>query len=1557
MTLKTGMLLGILAFLLATSVTAYALATPEEQQGRDLGRAIDLWLSGDIHGAAAHLEKIEIGRESTTPAADRAAFLLAAAYLHLGDRDALVRVVDVAADSEGSSWRRWVAYLGLLEAGGEASAIDGFAGSEILAAARHLQAGRPQQAHDLLDEENDPASLHLRSVAAVALGQDARGDLERLAQLEADSQVEADLIGAAILTLAGDDLAVGGDPLPRLSEMPSVSVYAARGLHLAALVFLAEGDSVSAERMLGELVSRHPGYAEHRMALLESGAMAGASGNWAMALEQYEEAESDFAKERGRLETLLEPAGVETAWTIWEDQWDWRQEIRLESGAARLALKNAVAVALDWNTGGDPDRPSALGDGDPSRSDSPAFHDQPTSEQWHGVRTLRGELASAQVDAADQAWRLQGLADDRSRRENYLDLGQMRATSSADTLAAAVARLDIMLARMDIALNNLDSARDQALVRFGTRCRTMAAELRRNLLYLEAVRHFHIDGPEVDPTSPSGIPSMAGLLTVEADLALEMESFLTTFDVRSEDLVTRSHALVWRPRLQEQSPALRAALASELSRAHLAVAGIDVERERLANDPAWRNAVAHHAALTARADSLAVAHQDLKMTVAAEVAARGMERLDTEREAIALHAADASFWLAVAGDHDDDPSGNARSSRTAALQRHQDFLEDHPEAAARSEVRFRLADLHLMQARDDFRVRMADFLGENPTADDLQDRGLAPFVDTAPAVALYGAILAEDPGYAHREAVLFSLGMILADDGNSEGETRLAELVREHPQSTYVQEAWLRLGDAGFDRRDLAACREAYGHASRGEDLDLKAIAYYKLGWARFEDDMFAEAADAFGALMDHGVPDGSDRAPQDLTREAEEYLVRSLVRAGGAEAFRDHFQRHGDRPYAADILHDMSRLDRRFSLYAEAVACDELWLARYGTDPRALEVAERLVDSNQLGERPEAALDALLAQAPRFLAGSEWHTANADEELQIAGRTFAQEAYRTAATRSHQAARDTDAADDWRKALEHYETWLDHWDSDAAAARLHYQAGEAAAQLGRHEAAIGHFTRAAAADTGDFVLDASWQTVAVTDAWYEEAKVDSLAQRLLTVGDVFLADHPADDRAADLRWRAGNVAYAHGWHERAAATFTSFETEHPQDARTPDAARLVADAWYQHPDLPKAGRAYEHALNLARAAGRDSMATVLAATVPLVHFQHAEAVAADSTRNTAEAAPLFLTVADRWPGFDHADLALYRAGLGFAEDLGSQAVAAWERLLENYPESPYDRDASLEVARLHEQAGRGPDAAAAYERFSHRHPDDPDAAEAQLMAIDLSVGDPTMVRRREDDFVTRFAGQAEQVMVIRQGWALTALAAGETAAGQADLTSYLAAAAIHPELADPRILAEVDYREAEEAFMEYQAVALTQPLSASLEIKKAQLEEVIGLYNRCVQREVRELSHASAHRIGAAIVHFGDALTASERPADLAGDDLAAYEEVLEEQGWSFYARGEEAWNQLLKQNRDSEDDPGAWIARTQEALWPRVAQHFMHQPEVEYPLVAAVAPQGALETPEVRP
>ena len=78
-----------------------------------------------------------------------------------------------------------------------------------------------------------------------------------------------------------------------------------------------------------------------------------------------------------------------------------------------------------------------------------------------------------------------------------------------------------------------------------------------------------------------------------------------------------------------------------------------------------------------------------------------------------------------------------------------------------------------------------------------------------------------------------------------------------------------------------------------------------------------------------------------------------------------------------------------------------------------------------------------------------------------------------------------------------------------------------------------------------------------------------------------------------------------------------------------------------------------------------------------------------------------------------------------------------------------------------------------------------------------------------------------------------------------------------------------------------------------------------------------------------------------------MSGDDLAAYDEVLEEQSSDFYDKGEEAWRALLRRATESgtEDE---WTEKTRAALWPRMAARFIHRPEVDYPLVGIEIPKG---------
>ena len=121
-------------------------------------------------------------------------------------------------------------------------------------------------------------------------------------------KAEADLVGAAILALAADDLAAGRDPRPRLEDMPEQSDHAARALHLVALSSLAEGDTAAAAKVLRDAGNRPSRI--RRIGAWRCWNPARWLEPWATgkpALDRYEAAESDLEREQRELETLREP--------------------------------------------------------------------------------------------------------------------------------------------------------------------------------------------------------------------------------------------------------------------------------------------------------------------------------------------------------------------------------------------------------------------------------------------------------------------------------------------------------------------------------------------------------------------------------------------------------------------------------------------------------------------------------------------------------------------------------------------------------------------------------------------------------------------------------------------------------------------------------------------------------------------------------------------------------------------------------------------------------------------------------------------------------------------------------------------------------------------------------------------------------------------------------------------------------------------------------------------------------------------------------------------------
>jgi len=1584
-----------------------------------LKRAIAARRAGDTRGMIALLETLDFRQPHAFADADRAAFLLGVGLLESGSEDHFVTLArQVAAWPASTSYTKWIAYqLALLEAQGAALNPDSTHAAFPDSSLGYLASASPALA----------ALLQTRSMSLS--GADREREMVEAAATDTSSQLSRDLAGEALLRQANGMLARGEDPTALLELVPSASRYGARARHLIGLIAIEHGDSLRGQTLLSGLLAGDSTYEDARAVRLALAGQELEAEHWEAAERSYRTIDEDWSRENAELRGMVTASNFDTLWPVWSASSASSPVLALDTGAVMAGAESLATASLDLASR--PSRELPPLDARPLLAwrwpvaPPPPDAMRAVSLSAAGLNALRYEREGAIRDADLER---RSLAE----RRRYLTAGRERARQGETLLGARAAELDSLRRTLSAIDRQLMAVRDSATLHLTKRLGRILDRARDHELWMNAMRFYDLSGPALERPLrvPAGYPGPDSVLAAEQALTRAVAAVAESMAFGTPGLIARSYRDAWRPGLIERSDSLGLAAGRLLALSRALGAELDSCVYAAGTSPELMRLQARIAALDRSTDSMQARHDALRARVAGQAVENALAAMNDEREGIDYGLAAATYGLAT---HLGQPDSLEMASRVApaaagadsgafgtadvkedpataawraqAIDRMQSFLARHPESSARGEMRFRLADLLLVDARQNFREQMARYLEAQAAG---QPTGRLPLLADRPALDLYVAMLQEDPDFPHRDAVLFNAAMILADDGDPRAVPYFNELVTAHPESPYCQESYLRMADLNFNDRDFKSGVALYQRAAAGRDTSLSVTALYKMGWAEYNSEHYLEAVDAFRRVLDLYDAPGHSPIAVDVHKEAEADLIQTLARAGGARAFAMYFDTLGTRPYEMKVLMSLAQYQRRYSLYADAAASEELALSRYPLAPEALENAQLLSETYRRWERPELVRDAQLKYASQFAPNSAWAKAQSSDSVRAAGSEFARSGLKSVALEHHLAARKSQNPWEWREALQLYETILANWPDDPDAPALQLNAGEASASVGDYPAALAHYAVAAKTGPDSTVAFAMWQRVAVTDTWYEATRQagtgpkrlgnDSLATAVMIAADQLLERYPQHPRSADLLWREGNLAFAHGWYERSAADFDRLASRHRGDARTPVATMMRGDAFLHLNRFEDAGVAYEQALAAARTAGVDSLARRAERAIPICYYREAEAAVAADSSAYEKHAQLFEKVAARFPGYEHADLAQYRAGLAYLKaGKTEQSVLAMQTLIRQFPNSDFVRDANLQIARTWEDKGEKEKAAQAYADFIKAFPADSMSRDVWLKAADLYAAAGLTDRADELHlaYVHKYPGDVAAAMDFLEDLArrelktvnpqhpISALippepparpkskkgappparsaakaAATAAAAGPpSHLAQYLKLAAIHPDLASKPLIAEIRFDQGEEAFAAYSAAAIRQPLQKSIPAKQKLLDAVLSRFRECVNVGVPEWSHAATYRLGQALVGFGESLEKSERPADIKGDDLTAYDEVLRQQAQPFYDRGEGVWTELLRQKSD--DSSGdKWVAQAQSDLFKRMADRFYFRPEPEYPLVAAVAADKVRpEKPEPAP
>jgi len=1399
--------------------------------------------------------------------------------------------------------------------------------STLVLAAHALDSDDPATARALLATIDVPDRLrtlllHLRIRALASISDPAVWSVrERLARSDAETDFDRRVVDEAAFALGLRALERGEDPGTWFDRVDPHGPLAA----WVDLVGALHGD----DGTLASWLERHPDHPTRFDAQLHHAAGRLAAGRDSTARALYLELEGLLDAEAASLTVIADDSTHFASWAAtrwaeatathipadtatWSRALDRLDEALLEPGRDLPPAEDWLRVdeAAPWSSGV-PRLPVAALRRDRSLADSVAV----------AARALR-----------HARHRLEGVTADLARRDAHLGRGARRLDELREQLRDANATLRALDAEIPRNLADLQVLEDSLLARLDTRAQALAQRAAAQARRARTLGRWYGRGPMArrDPPPDPRVPVPAHHLDAEAAWADSARVTVTRFADDTRQSVQRSFAEVFAGRFGDGVTSQWARADSLRDRAERASRTLDTARVALGADSGLADARAAVDAARARHAARVDRLEEARLTAARRLLARLRDRQQRHREAVAYGAAVATTNLARAGD---------AHLRDEARERWAAFVEAGCDPLVRGDARYRWADLELATARADFRASMQDWLEH----EDAGSRALAPLLDIEPALALFRTILDEDQLFARRDLVLLHLGMLQADRGDPEARRHLTRLVDDFPDSPLVDVAQLRLGEIAFENGDHDTALPPLRVASRSSDPEIQAVALYQRAWSAHVTGRGIESIDTLRRLLDLHAGPGAPTA-FDLGPEARALYLRTLARAGGAPAFLAAVERNGPRDDDVALLDDLSALLSDYALLEQAAAVDRLLLRRHPLAPEAFGAARRWIANTAATDEDE-----VLAVAGRFVPGDAWHEAQVDASLRAEAATFARDVIVGVASRRHEAARDAaDVAAKWQAALELHRRSIHTWPDDRRSVKWRTLAGECELALGRHAAAIHDFVTAArdTSRTGD---DAAWRAVTTADAWYrsnlEDDRTtgpDSLAHHFLELADTFRSRISDPERAVDLDWRTLRLEAAHGRDDRVVVRARDFVERHPDDPRVVEAARTRAQALYRMEAYDRASSAFRSAASTARAAGRDSLAHELGDWAPHAYELHVESVEADTTRGPATAANLWRQLAMQWPETEHAERALYRSGVAHAAvGRDSLAIDAWTTLIEAHSDADLVPDAYRNVARTYEDSGDLGAAARTLVAYANAFAGSEDAGNAWLRAVDLHErrGDRSSRERLLDIYLERHPNDRQTLQAVRERRARAELDDG-TAADAVD--AYLEFAAAHPGRASDELLAAIGFHRADSGWNGFVAVELTQPLPASIARKRDRLQDLIAAYRGVIEREVAPWTQAATQRLGEALLHMGDAIQQSERPAGLQGDDRLAYEDVLEEQAWTFHERGESTLRELLLHHEPGADPAATpWIARARSTLFPRIARRFLHQPSFEYPII----------------
>lgn len=263
-----------------------------------------------------------------------------------------------------------------------------------------------------------------------------------------------------------------------------------------------------------------------------------------------------------------------------------------------------------------------------------------------------------------------------------------------------------------------------------------------------------------------------------------------------------------------------------------------------------------------------------------------------------------------------------RERREGAIAAFEEYIRRYPNTPGYTpDALFRLAELHFEKSNADYLSADEAYQDQMQAYEDgtRADPPQVPTRDFDQTAALFQRLIDDWPDYEQADGALYLLAYCKLQMNEAEAaRDLLASLVEKYPESRFVPESWVRIGEYWFSysegAEDLEKARYAYEQAMQFEDSQFYDKALYKLAWTYYRLDDFDKAIHEFKRLVEYSDEQKrkTGRSGSVLRAESIQYIAVSLAEQDwdldgavdpdfGLPRVKTYLS--GDEPYEREVL------------------------------------------------------------------------------------------------------------------------------------------------------------------------------------------------------------------------------------------------------------------------------------------------------------------------------------------------------------------------------------------------------------------------------------------------------------------------------------------------------------------------------------------------------------------------------------------------------------------------------------------------------------------------------